>query len=243
MRLNLKRKARKRVMTRERQPLLASYELNRVWALDFMRDTLYDGRPFRTLNVIDEGNREALRIECGTSIPSTRVVRVMNRLIDVYGKPEALRLDNGPELTADKFPDWAKEHGVKLLLIQPGKPNQNAFVERFNRSFREEVLDAWLFNAVSEVQTAAYEWLIDYKECRPHESLGDLPPVKFKPRLFNAEVSTSDCPLDREAYGCARACPAPGPDRAVRATRCGADGRVICGSTVSRQPDLRGDGR
>ena len=142
MRLNLKRKVKKRVMTRERQPLLASSALNRVWALDFMRDTLYDGRPFRTLNVIDEGNREALRIECGTSIPSTRVVRVMNQLIEVYGKPEALRLDNGPELTADKFTDWAKEHGVKLLFIQPGKPNQNAFVERFNRSFREEVLDA-----------------------------------------------------------------------------------------------------
>jgi putative transposase len=192
MRLNLKRKVKKRVMTRERQPLLASSALNRVWALDFMRDTLYDGRPFRTLNVIDEGNREALRIECGTSIPSTRVVRVMNQLIEVYGKPEALRLDNGPELTADKFTDWAKEHGVKLLFIQPGKPNQNAFVERFNRSFREEVLDAWLFNAISEVQGAADEWLTDYNEYRPHESLGDVPPVVFKPRLFNAAVSTSD---------------------------------------------------
>ena len=192
MRLNLKRKARRRVITRERQPLLASQELNRVWALDFMRDTLYDGRPFRTLNVIDEGNREALRIECGTSIPSTRVVRVMNQLIEVYGKPEALRLDNGPELTADAFVDWATEHAVKLMFIQPGKPNQNAFVERFNRSFREEVLDAWLFNAVSEVQSAADDWLTDYNEFRPHESLGNVPPAVFKPRVFNAEVSTSD---------------------------------------------------
>jgi len=92
MRLNLKRKVRRRALTRERQPLLASTQLNRVWALDFMRDTLYDGRVFRTLNVIDEGNREALRIECGTSIPSARVVRVMNQLIEVYGKPEAIRL-------------------------------------------------------------------------------------------------------------------------------------------------------
>jgi putative transposase len=107
-----------------------------------MRDTLYDGRPFRTLNVIDEGNREALRIECGTSIPSARVVRMMNQLIEVYGKPEAVRLDNGPELTADLFVEWAQKHGITLLFIQPGKPNQNAFVERFNRSFREEVLDA-----------------------------------------------------------------------------------------------------
>lgn len=192
MRLNLKRKAKRRVITRQRQPLLASQELNCVWALDFMRDTLYDGRPFRTLNVIDEGNREALRIECGTSIPSTRLVRVMTQLIEVYGKPQAIRLDNGPELTAQAFTDWAQERGIQLLFIQPGKPNQNAFVERFNRSFRNEVLDAWLFNAVSEVQDAADDWLSDYNEYRPHESLGDLPPAVFKPRVFNQGVSTSD---------------------------------------------------
>lgn len=191
MKLNFKRKAKRRVIKRPRQPLLASQELNHVWALDFMRDTLYDGRPFRTLNVIDEGNREALRIECGMSIPSARLVRVMTQLIEVYGKPRAIRLDNGPELTAQAFTDWAKERGIQLLFIQPGKPNQNAFVERFNRSFRNEVLDAWLFNAVSEVQDAADDWLSDYNEYRPHESLGDVPPVVFKPRVFNAKVSTS----------------------------------------------------
>ena len=132
------------MITRERQPLLASNALNQVWALDFKRDTLYDGRPFRALNVIDEGNREALRIECGTSIPSSRVDRVLNQSVEVYGRPEAIRLDNGPELTADTFVDWAEENRVKLLFIQPGKPNQNAFIERFNRSFRQEVRDAWL---------------------------------------------------------------------------------------------------
>jgi putative transposase len=191
MRLNLKRKAKKRIVTREPQPLLLSSELNRVWALDFMRDTMYDGRPFRTLNVIDEGNREALRIECGTSIPATRVVRILNQLVAVYGKPEAIRLDNGPELTAEAFVEWAEQNGVKLLFIQPGKPNQNAFVERFNRSFRDEVLNAHLFNSITEVQQAAEEWVADYNEYRPHESLGDLPPTAFKPRVFNAEVSTS----------------------------------------------------
>ena len=98
-----------------------------------MRDTLYDGRPFRTLNMIDEGNREALRIVCGTSIPSARVVRVLNQRVEVYGRPEAIRLDNGPELTAGAFVDWAEDNGVKLLFIQPGKPNQNAFIERFMR--------------------------------------------------------------------------------------------------------------
>jgi len=110
--------------------------------------------------VIDEGYREALRNECGTSIPASRMVRVMDQLFEVYGKPEAICLDNGPELTAEVFVNWAERHGVKLLFIQPGKPNQNAFIERFNRSFRQEVLDAWLFNAVREVQSAADDWLI-----------------------------------------------------------------------------------
>jgi putative transposase len=190
MRLNLQRKAKKRVMRRERQPLGIAQELNCVWALDFMRDTMYDGRPFRTLNVIDEGNREALRIECGTSIPSGRLIRVMEQLIEVYGKPQAIRLDNGPEMTSQGFTDWAKRHGVRLLFIQPGKPNQNAFIERFNKSFRVEVLDANLFDSISEVQAAADDWLMDYNEYRPHESLGDMPPAAFRPRGFRQDVSS-----------------------------------------------------
>ncbi len=189
MRLNLQRRTKKRLITRERQPLLASAELNHVWALDFMRDTMDDGRPFRTLNVIDEGNREALRIECGTSIPSGRLVRVRDQLIEVYGAPRAIRLDNGPEMTADAFTDWARLHGIRLLYIQPGKPNQNAFIERFNKSFRDEVLDANLFNSLSEVQAAADGWLLDYNECRPHESLGNVPPVAFRATVFNQDVS------------------------------------------------------
>lgn len=190
MRLNLKRRTKKRLITRERQPLTCSTELNRVWALDFMRDTMYDGRPFRTLNVIDEGNREALRIEVGTSIPAARVVRVLDQLVEVYGRPEAIRLDNGPELTAGCFVEWAESNQVRLMFIQPGKPNQNAFIERFNRSLREEVLNAHLFNSLSEVQYAVEEWMTDYNEYRPHESLGDVPPVVFKPRLSTAAVST-----------------------------------------------------
>ena len=102
-------------------------EVNNVWAIDFMRDTLYDGRPFRTFNVIDEGNREGLRIEVGRSISSLRVTRIMSELVEFYGKPTAIRLDNGPELTAESFTEWAKEQGIELRFIQPGKPNQNAF--------------------------------------------------------------------------------------------------------------------
>ena len=192
MKLNLQRKTKRRLVTRERQPLQTYREVNRVWALDFMRDTMYDGRAFRTLNVIDEGNREALRIECGTSIPSVRLVRVMNQLIEVYGKPQAIRLDNGPEMTSEGFTEWAQEQGVQLLFIQPGKPNQNAFIERFNKSFRYEVLDANLFNSITEVQAAADDWLIDYNEYRSHDSLGDVPPAAYLPRVFNQDVSSFD---------------------------------------------------
>ncbi len=159
-----------------------------------MRDTLYDGRAFRTLNVIDEGNRDALRIKCGTSTPLVRVVRAMDQLLDVYGKPEAIRLDSEPEPTADLLVAWSEQHGVKLLFIQPGKPNQNVFIERFNRSFRQDVLDAWLFNAVSEVQAAANDWLTDYNQFLSHDSLGRVPPVIFKSRAFNPDVSTSEPP-------------------------------------------------
>jgi putative transposase len=192
MKLNHQRRTKRRLITRERQPLGTATEVNQVWALDFMRDTLYDGRPFRTLNVIDEGNREALRVECGTSIPSARLLRAMNQLIEVYGIPKAIRLDNGPEMTSEAFIEWAKEKGIELLFIQPGKPNQNAFVERFNRSFREEVLDANLFNSISEAQEAADDWVIDYNEFRPHDSLGDKTPMEFMPRIFKPGISSSD---------------------------------------------------
>ena len=157
-----------------------------------MRDTLYDGRPFRTLNVIDEGNREALRIEVGTSISSLRLVRVMNELVDAYGAPKAIRLDNGPEMTAEAFSDWARERGIELRYIQPGKPNQNAYIERFNKSFRAEALDANLFNKLSEAQEAADAWVTDYNEYRCHDSLGRVPPTQFLPRASKLETSISN---------------------------------------------------
>lgn len=186
MKLNLTRRTKKRKIARDRQAMVAPNMLNDIWTLDFMRDALYDGRPFRTLNVIDEGNREALRIESGTSISDHRLTRVMSELVEVYGKPSAIRLDNyAAEMTSHVFINWAKDNEIELLFIQPGKPNQNAYIERFNRSFRTEVLDANLFNSVSEVQAAADEWVTDYNQFWTHESLGNVPPVPYMPREFN----------------------------------------------------------
>jgi putative transposase len=195
LRLNLPRRTKRRVPTRLRQPLVAPSTLNGIWALDFMEDALYGGRRFRTLNVLDEGNREALAIEIGTSIPAARVVRVLEQLLSIYGRPEALRLDNGPELTAQVLTDWCQQQAIALRYIQPGKPDQNAFIERFNRTYREEVLDAYVFASLAEVQAITDEWLRTYNEYRPHDSLGRIPPTRFLPRPTTPPESASAvCP-------------------------------------------------
>jgi putative transposase len=183
LKLHLPRRAKRRVPTRLRQPMIAPTGLNQIWALDFMSDALYGGRKFRTLNVIDEGNREVLAVEVATSIPSVRVVRVLDELVQLYGRPVALRMDNGPELTAYALQEWCEEHAIDPRYIQPGKPDQNAFVERFNRSYRQDVLDAYVFESVEEVRSVTEEWIEDYNTERPHDSLGGLPPRTFMPRL------------------------------------------------------------
>jgi hypothetical protein len=116
MKLNLPRRTKRRLPTRIRQPLAAPAELNQIWALDFMSDALYGGRAFRTLNFLDEGNRQALGIEVAHSIPSLRVIRVMEQLIEMHGKPKALRVDNGPELTAIAFTEWCANHGIEVRV-------------------------------------------------------------------------------------------------------------------------------
>ena len=196
LRLNLPRRTKRRVPTRLRQPLVAPTALNGIWALDFMQDALYGGRRFRTLNSLAEANREARAIEIGTSIPAARVIRVLEQLIVLHGRPEARRLDNGPELTAECFTTWCEAQGIALRYIQPGKPDQNAFIERFNRTYREEVLDAYVFESLAEVERLTDEWLTDYNEQRPHDSLGRIPPASFHPRPLPtpAESTNALCP-------------------------------------------------
>jgi putative transposase len=182
LRLNLPRRARKRIPKRLRQPLEAPAVLNRTWALDFMTDSLYGGRAFRTFNVLDEGNREALAIEIGHSIPCCRVLRVLEDLVALHGCPTAVRVDNGPELTAEDFRDWCEARDIAIRYIQPGKPDQNAYIERFNRSYRDEVLDTYVFNNLRDVRAVTEEWIEDYNTARPHDSLGRVPPLTFLPR-------------------------------------------------------------
>ena len=182
LRLNLRVKPKKRLPKRDPQPLVAPEEANHSWSLDFMHDSLANGRTIRTLNIIDDFNREGLWIEVDTSIPAARVVRVLDMLSLWRGYPNQLRIDNGPELVSKTLAEWSEEHDVLLAFIQPGKPAQNAYIERFNRTYREAVLDAYLFHTVEEVQALTEDWLEEYNAVRPHAALGNVPPYQYAPK-------------------------------------------------------------
>ncbi len=188
LKLNQKRRAKKRLPKRIKRPLLVPQRPNQVWSADFMSDTLYTGKRFRTFNVIDDFNREALLIEIDTSLTSKRLIRVFERLKLERGLPDTLRVDNGPEFLSGAFVAWAESNGLTIQYIQPGEPNQNAYIERFNRTYRNELLDLYLFRNLAEVRDATYWWIIEYNEQRQHDSLSDLTPVEYMEK--NAENST-----------------------------------------------------
>jgi len=142
----------------------------------FHEDALWGGRRFRTLNVLDEGVREGLAIEVDTSLPANRVIRVMERMGGCRDSPRALHIDNGPELLAREFVEWCGTDGIELRYIQSGKPDQNVFIERLNRAYREEVLDSCVFEDLEQVREIGAVWLRSYNEERPHEALRSLPP-------------------------------------------------------------------
>lgn len=187
LRLNLRRRAKKRIPTRNPMPLNVPQRPNQVWSADFMSDALYNGVRFRTFNVLDDFNREALSIEIDTSLPSERLVRVFEQLSAERGLPDILRTDNGPEFLGETFARWCEDHGIFIDYIEPGKPNQNAFIERFNRSYRNEVLDTWLFRNLTEVREITWAWMLEYNEERDHDGLGGLTPAEA---LSNARIST-----------------------------------------------------
>ena len=184
MGLNMRTKPKKRLPIRHPKPLVVPEAANICWSLDFMSDSLESGRAFRTLNIIDDFNREALWIEVDTSLPADRVIRVLEMLALWRGYPQQLRIDNGLELISHKLAAWAEEHKVELAFIQPGKPAQNAYIERFNRTYREDVLDAYLFSTIQEVQAITDDWLEEYNAIRPHAALGGVPPYQYAAKLL-----------------------------------------------------------
>lgn len=184
MKLNIRRRAKKRLPDRVKQPLTIPEAPNQIWSIDFMSDSLVDGRRFRLFNVLDDFNRESLAIEVDTSMPSLRVIRVLNRVIAQRGKPANLRSDNGPEFISHLLQQWCEDNGITLQYIQPGKPTQNAYIERKNGSIRRELLNAYLFNSLAEVRSLSEEWRIDYNTERPHKSLGYRSPLTFAEQYY-----------------------------------------------------------
>ena len=142
LKLNIRHKGKRRLPNQTPVRLEAQSTVNACWSIDFMSDALMHGQRFRTFNVLDDFSREVLAVEVDTSLPTARVIRVLDRIATWRGYPTKMRMDNGPEFISIQLAEWAEQHGVDLQFIQPGRPTQNSYVERFNRTFREEVLNS-----------------------------------------------------------------------------------------------------
>jgi putative transposase len=174
--LNLRIKPRKRLVREKPAALAVPDAINEVWSMDFMHDQLSDGRSYRLFNVIDDFNREGLAIDVDLSLPAERVKRSLDQIIEWRGKPKRIRSDNGPEYISHTLAEWAKQNGIELMFIQPGNPQQNAYVERFNRTVRYDWLGHYLFESIEEVQHQATNWLWTYNHERPNMGLGGITP-------------------------------------------------------------------
>jgi putative transposase len=177
--LQVRRRRRKRLTRADRVPLPPATQRLDRWSIDFMHDTLADGRTFRVLNIVDDCTRECLAIEVDRSLPGARVVRVLERLATSVGLPKRIVLDNGPEFAGRTLDAWAYQRGVALCFIRPGKPIENAYVESFNGKFRDECLNEhWFLNMV-DAQIVIEAWRVDYNTVRPHSALGGRTPDHF----------------------------------------------------------------
>lgn len=189
----MRRKRKRRLPSRIKQPLITPPALNHTWSMDFMSDSLGYGRRIRVLNIIDDYNREALAVEADFSFPGEKVVEVLNEIVFWRGKPQRIRVDNGPEFISKTFVRWCSKNGIEIAYIQPGKPMQNAYVERFNRLYREDILDAYLFENLEQVKELSGQWMENYNTYHPHNALGKMSPWNYARDFFNGGT-----PIEKE---------------------------------------------
>lgn len=176
---SLMKKLKRRVRNNPKNPAMLPMEANQEWAIDFMHDSLANGRRIRSFNIIDPYNRECKGIYIRHSIPAIRVIEFLEQAIEKYGKPQFIRSDNGPEFISKRFQLWLNDNKIGWSKIQKGCPQENCFVERFNRTVREEFLDANLFFSIDHANELACAYQQEYNEERPHESLNNRTPLEY----------------------------------------------------------------
>jgi len=176
--LNMRIKPKKRIVRDKPEELTVPDQENESWSMDFMHDQLADGRSIRLLNINDDFNRESLGIEIDFSLPAERVKRTLDRIIEWRGVPRSIRCDNGPEYISFALRQWAKSRNIGLNYIQPGNPQQNAYIERFNRTVRYDWLNQYVFHSLNEIQEFATKWQWLYNNERPNMGLGGITPIQ-----------------------------------------------------------------
>lgn len=177
--LSLSKKLRRRLKDNPANPIEMPFASNEEWAMDFMSDALFDGRRIRTLNVIDHYNRKCLGIKIGFNMPARLVIQAVEQIIELHGKPKRIRTDNGPEFRSKLFQKWLFNNEIAWSRIQKGKPQQNAIIERFNKTYREDVLDANIFKNIAQANEITQTWVNDYNNERPHQSLNYQTPSSY----------------------------------------------------------------
>lgn len=177
---NKRVRLKKRLPARVKNPLTRPSEPNTTWSIDFVSDVLECGRKFRVLDVIDDSDRVAVAQEVSMAFPAKRVIAALEKIIWLNGKPRNIRCDNGPEFIAKEFQEWCAGNDIRLLFTQPGCPTQNSYIERFNGTYRRAILDAYIFRTIGEVREMTEEWMFYYNNERPHETLGNIPPMKYR---------------------------------------------------------------
>jgi len=177
--LSLRRRKRRRRAAYARLALPEASRPNERWAMDFVHDSLWNGRKLRALTIVDIFTKESLKIEIDTSISGKRVAHVLSRIAEDRGFPESITVDNGPEFSSKALDRWAYENGVVLDFIRPGKPVDNCFIESFNSRFRDECLNSHYFDSITEAKILVEDWRKKYNEFRPHRTLKGLTPRDF----------------------------------------------------------------
>jgi len=177
--LAVRRRRKAQRPSSERQPLAPARRINEIWSMDFVADSLATGQRIKLLTVADDFTHECVDIGVDFGISGQYVTRLLDQVAVFRGYPKAVRTDNGPEFTSRAFMGWAQGKGIRHVLIDPGKPMQNAFIESFNGKLRDECLNEQWFETLAQARTTIAAWRRDYNEVRPHSSLGRIPPARF----------------------------------------------------------------